>query len=479
MRPSRRFSRAMASPSDGLRLALAGFLLFSGLSCEIKSYLFFTPPPIDSSAIPDIDKPRFFNLQPSYSLSGPFRIRQVVFSVEDSPSSNGGPISGLDNATVRAAFLPNLVPLPLTSTGNQYIASFPQIADGTYTVQLSAKDKAGNLGTSNWSFTLDNTPPLINVTPPAPVTSNAPSLQIALNGTVTDANPGLGNVSVYKVGPSGDCANLDKQLIPVGTGPGFVSKNSFDFSAQIQFAISYTVYNGVPAAGPPATATYCNVVRADDTAKGADGAPSPNETLLNVPVIVNWTPVAPSTGSLIGRVTSGGPVTGATMTAGGRTATTGVDGSYRIDGVTAGAQTIAVSNLPAGVTCTPSSKTVTVIVITDVNVDFTCSGFIITYVIGGYNNDMPGVSSIVCQPFGTSPTQANVGWSAILMGPGVQGTGQYNGTTSSAGTMTLKGRILQFGNYFWLITVLGSGNVQSTSQTVTVVAGGPTANCVP
>ena len=478
MRLVQRFSRAMAWPSGRLRLALAGFLLLSGLSCEIKSYLFFTPPPRDIATIPDIDPPAYSGFVPVYGIVGPLRISQFSYILLDGLSTNGGPRSGLDVATVQAVFLPSLAPLPLTSSGDRYTASLAGVADGAYNVRLTAKDKAGNLGTSLWSFTLKNTSPLINVTPPTPGPQNVPSVQIALTGTVTDVNIGLVTVLVLKEGPSGVCGNTDNGPFPEGAGPGFVSKSSFDVRTQVLatggFAISVTIYNLVQPGGAPAIGVYCFQVRGEDTAKGSDGLLSPNVTVRNVELRQPWTSIPPSTGSVIGRVTSGGGVSGATMTAGGRTATTGADGSYRIDGLALGAQTIAISNLPAGVTCTPSSKSVTVVVLTDVNVDFICVGFILTYTPGTWVHDQPGVSSLVCLFFVTAPIQANAGWSAVLMGPagGVQGTGQYNGTLSSAGSTTLKGRIVLFGGpYFWVITVVGAAPFTSPPTTVPATPG--------
>jgi hypothetical protein len=94
----------------------------------------------------------------------------------------------------------NGTPLSLTLTNGAFTLTAAQIAslsgatklaDGTYTVQLTATDAAGNASTKTVSFTLEAAPPTITVTTaPASFTNNA---NLAITGTVTSPDAQFGD----------------------------------------------------------------------------------------------------------------------------------------------------------------------------------------------------------------------------------------------------------------------------------------------
>lgn len=457
-----------------MRVALGAVLLSGGISCGLKTRDFFRP--LDGAQLDDIDGPVWAPVMPLASITGPLRLSNIIYDVSDPAGSNGAAASGVNATTVRAIFGSTL--LNGTAVGLRYTYPLGGIADGSYNLSLTATDNKGNVGTATRSISLDNTPPLVTfgLTPPATGQSNATTYPFTYSGTITDMNFGLATAGLYKLALNEVCGASTNTLATKGTGPGQFSDVQWDLSSAIRlngsFSVSSTAYNGVPSGGSPVTARYCWQVHAEDLARDGTGVASPNVTTKTYSYDFIWMPVAPLTGSIIGKVTtSAGGVNGATVTIGTRPATTAADGSYRIDLLTPGATTVVVSNLPSGVTCTPSSQGATVVAGSDVVVNFACTGplvFSITYPIPGtWVHDMPGVSSLVCQNIATNPPQANTSYSATLMGPGVQGNPVMTGMLSGTGTATLKGRIVLFGIYRWLITI---ASVTGTSPDVNVTA---------
>jgi hypothetical protein len=85
----------------------------------------------------------------------------------------------------------------------------------------------------------------------------------------------------------------------------------------------------------------------------------------------------PTTGSVSGRVTRSDttePLQGVTVSADSRTAVTNAAGEYRIDGLSPGATTVAVTaGLPAGVLCEPAEHDVVIAAGTVQTADFACA----------------------------------------------------------------------------------------------------------
>ncbi len=62
---------------------------------------------------------------------------------------------------------------PATVSGSSWTYTPPALADGTYTVQATQRDEAGNVGASAaHTFTVDTTPPAVSLTPLATLTNN-------------------------------------------------------------------------------------------------------------------------------------------------------------------------------------------------------------------------------------------------------------------------------------------------------------------
>lgn len=66
-----------------------------------------------------------------------------------------------------------------------------ELEDGLHNVMVEVKDKAGNSAQANWSFTVDATPPLIDITQPldgSTISTNAPLITITYNDAESGVN---------------------------------------------------------------------------------------------------------------------------------------------------------------------------------------------------------------------------------------------------------------------------------------------------
>lgn len=258
----------------GLIVALA----FTSFACWAKESDFFAPTQLDPSLLPDITAPIYSNIRPLSTVSV-LNSNVLSFTLADpSPGSNGATASGVDVSTVTAK-LPSGTSIPLTASGLNFTGNLSSLSDGAVSISLSAKDKAGNTGTSSLGFNLDRTAPVINLTtvPPATQSSSSSSLDKTIGGRITDSNFGTATLNVTQPGPDGQCATADDVAWPTGTTGGTISQNSFDLTSQVKnnsgtFSVTYTAFNGVPTGGTPRTAVYCGYVRAFDTAKDENGA---------------------------------------------------------------------------------------------------------------------------------------------------------------------------------------------------------------
>ena len=481
MRPLRRRSRSAVPRAGLVRLLLGAALLVGGLSCGLKTRDFFLP-----LTVPDIDPPVFAPIFPIPSLTGPLRFANVVYDVTDPAGTNGAPPSGVNPSTVTATLSPSGTALTGTALGTRYTWSTAQLTDGAYDFRYTAKDNAGNVGTAQRNLILKLTPPTIAITasPATLSSSSAASVPFTFTGTVMDPYLGPATATVSRAGADGQCFTADDIAWPVGTGLGQISQNSFAIGASYNFTA--TAYNGLPAT--PVTASYCWLFRAEDTTKDGSGAASPNVATRTFKADVTWSQPLPLTGSVSGKVmTQLGPVVGATVTASGRTSPTVADGGYKIDLLAPGSTTVLVSNLPVGVTCTPASKTATIVAGSDVVLDFLClivPPFSISFPIGGTWAHQVGFT-YVCQAFATTPPQPNASFSGQLSQSfatangdvsrsAVIGNGVVTGTTSATGTGTLLGSINTFGSYSWSLTI--AGVTAAAPVTVVTAAAG---TCIP
>jgi hypothetical protein len=480
MRESERIRKAIAV--RWLRAALIAVAVSGPLACEIKTADFFEPATGDVSQLPDVDAPVFSGFYPVAGLMKPLNIDHIQFSLNDPAGSNGAAASGIDPNSVTLT-MQNGSQLPLVLSNNAWTTSLAGVADGAQTMTASASDRAGNSSTYVYVFTLKTADPSItfSTTPQHTWQSSDPSVSFDFTGTIADPNIATAVGAVYKPGPNGTCGDQDDVIWPKGSAGGQVSENTFDYLSGVMlngmFHSMYTAYNGVPVGGQANQAGYCLTVDAADDAVDGMGAAFPNTSRLSFDSRLTWLPPAPTTGTIAGHVTlsGGAPVAGATVTAGSATTTTGADGSYSLTGLQPGPYTVAVSNLPTDVTCSPSSKSTSVTAGNTSTVDFSCDmqpTFAIN-LTGLYRHFM-GFSR-VCLHISTTPAQPNAPYSASVTGPagGVSGSGQHSGNLDGAGAADVTNDIFLYGSYDWVVSILGqmastSINVTSTPGTCTL-----------
>ncbi len=251
------------------------------LACWAKGPDFFS-----TGSEPDRDAPSIQLISPPYTPGGVFNIPGMVFQVTD-----GG--SGVDWTTL--SVLRGGVPLTYTVTGDQASASFGSTGDGTFNVDVSVKDKGGNLATQHidGGMVVDQTPPNIIFTGPTVTQFSGLSALLSYSGTATDAHLGSVTAILQTAGTSGACGSAGATAWPVGPGGGQVSENSWASSAILgtngAFQFSYMEQN--PAGAGSIMQRHCPGVTAADLALGINGAPNPNTTTVFRSTDLTWTPV--------------------------------------------------------------------------------------------------------------------------------------------------------------------------------------------
>ena len=286
--------------------ALVGtaLLVASVSGCEIKAADFFAPPAAGTTQSHPGDKtpPVFLNPFPSATLAGPFAINSVRIDINDLLGSDGADPTGLDPASVSASIGGQL--LPITHSGNTYTASLAGRTDGQLGIVWTAKDFAGNVGTSQMNLFMKNTGPVINVpvVPPLTSQSSGTSQQFSIGGTIADQYLFKAVGAVLKPGASNVCGNADNTPWPAGTGLGQVSGNTWDYTNSVlnngSFNLGATAYNAVAPGGQQMTLRYCFGVNAEDKAMDATGAAKHNVSIRYFTIDQTWLPPASPTFTL-------------------------------------------------------------------------------------------------------------------------------------------------------------------------------------
>jgi hypothetical protein len=227
-------------------------------------------------------------------------------------------------------------------------------------------------------------------------------------GRIEDQFLGLQVGTVMRPGADGNCGTTDDVLVPKGTGGGQVSENTFAY-LNGTFDVTFMAFNGVPVGGTATTAPYCFLVLASDQAADETGADAFNSATSFARTDFTWQPLAPTTGSIAGTVTVGtAPLAGITVSRGtsAPTTTTGADGKYQFEQVPPGTYVVSMSNIPAGITCSPTTKTASVTAGNQTTVDFSCTAAPTTGSIAGHvmagSTPIPGVT--VSRGSGGPPT---------------------------------------------------------------------------
>ena len=298
MKTQQRTLRDRRSVTRPAAVRFGALVLLASLSaCQAKPADFFAPPSSSSTSqnhASDNTPPVFINPFPAAILAGPFRINSTRIEIEDLIGSNRASASGVDPLSVGASI--NGQSLPVTHSANTYTASLDGRADGQLGIVWSAKDLAGNLGTFQTSYYLKNTGPSIAVPTPPPGTSQSSgaSTSFSVAGTIADQFLFKATGTVLKPGPSNVCGNADNTPWPLGSGPGQVSGNSWDYTNSVlsngSFNLGATAFNAVSPGGMQTTVRYCFGVTAEDKATDGSGVANHNVTTRYFTVDQTWMP---------------------------------------------------------------------------------------------------------------------------------------------------------------------------------------------
>lgn len=465
----------------------------SGLAlgaCGPKGPDFFAPDTfINPPTLVDITGPTIRNLQPAGNVV--LNDDGLGFEAFDGPGAAGEPISGLNVQGLNA--LGGSTPLAVRSglTPNGFVIDIVALVEGPNTVGLSARDIAGNLSTAQYAFRKDRTAPTFSATVPTTGSTTQPSARINVRGQYADPN-GFSLQQAYVRQPVNGQCTVDGALFPQGTGPGQVTQNPVPLNNVAgQFDVNFDL-NGAPNDMRPRTTTYCLQFAVADPAVDRFGIPRPNRTDRLFPLTYTWEALPPTPGSISGRVTTSGttPLAGVTVSAGGQTRTTDAGGNYTFTNLAGGSYTVALSNLPSGVQCTPASKTALVTAGQNTVVDFSCTqtNFTITLQLT-YVHVAPGVSYACVRITGaaapfvrgaenvTLENIAGAAWSVQWSGPGTVGSTQRSGTLDAQSQALDRQQINQFGSYTANVSVTSNGVTKQASGTVSV--GGTQGTCTP
>ncbi len=158
-------------------------------------------------------------------------------------ATDGG--SGIDHFTVS---LDGAAPISLTNTAG-YI--FPNVAEGSHTVRVTAVDRAGNVAGASSSVSVDYTPPSILVTTPIPgeTVYGSPSV----NWSATDAGSGVDRVVVITdAAPAPAAVGQRTMALPTSltVGPHAVTIQAWDQAGNMnQVTVAFT-YGGLAPPSP-------------------------------------------------------------------------------------------------------------------------------------------------------------------------------------------------------------------------------------
>ena len=380
------------------------------------------------------------------------------------------------------------VTIVLDQTATQNIACTPLPGSVTGTVRVSGTAQSGvivtltqgtnTIGTAttaaNGTYTISSVPPgtySAAVTPPANTTCtpNPQNVTVVTQQAATanfDCTPLPGNVTgvvrVSGTGQSGVAVTLTQGTTTIGsttTGTG----GAYTFANVAPGTYSVTI---TPPANTTCTSNPQSVtVSANQSATANfDCTPLPGGIVGIVRI-----DGAPAPGRIV--VVSQGIATAGT-------ATTGLDGTYRVGSLAPGTYSVSVTP-PAGGTCTPNPQTVTVQANQDATANFDCAtpqnDFVVSFADPplSYRHIVAGVSSETCAGIATTPAQPGGLWTITWSGPGTVGETTRSGVLDANGKAVDRQPINSFGTYFanGQVTVSARVRTVSGSTTVTSAAG--------
>ncbi len=181
----------------------------------------------------------------------------------------------------------------VNTTDDSY--TFNDLADGTYTVLVSAYDQLGNYEDETVTFTVDTVAPtLVIATPMEGQTLNATS--VAVSWTTSDTNPVTVRVSIDN--GSWETVNGDQVTMSLANGPHTVRVNATDQAGNYnESSVQFTVDTDTPIVAfvSPAEGAYVNSTQGIVEWEASDATSMLNSTLVRVDG-GDWTELGAATG---------------------------------------------------------------------------------------------------------------------------------------------------------------------------------------
>lgn len=456
--------------------------------CQDKDGNYFLPnpfgPPIQ---LTDITPPTITNLRPATNIFLNDNI--ISFDAFDPPGATGEPVSGINPPAFRALYGTELLPITRVGAGNTYDIDISSISVASPSINVDVFDAAANKASASYLFRTDYSAPTVTWNGPSSGTSTQSSALVNFSGTYADNQSGIKLAKYYIRLPVNDQCVAAGAPFPTGTGPGTVSQNEFDLTGG---AYDFDVtLNGPPNAQRPSTSIYCWYFHAEDMALDRNGISRPNVTDRFWKLTQTWNALAPSEGTITGRVrlNTTSALGGVSVSTAGKPSTlTDASGNYTFTGVPAGSATVSISNIPADVQCAPLSKVATVTAGQTTTVDFDCSSDFTLSLAMSYVHIGPGVSYSCVLVTGTAAAAtgsepvaleniAGASWTVQWSGPGVVGSTTRSGTLNAQSQALDRQQINLFGTYTANVSVTHRGLTKQASGTVTV--GSSQGTCTP
>lgn len=434
----------------------------TALECKKPPEAFLVDP---SLRITDTHAPTIFDLFPGPAVDV-LNDDRVTFRAED--RANAAAPIGLDLSSVFARS--NGTTFPVTHDAGTFTVDIGTLSEGPTTIDVGIDDLAGNSATAGFDFFFDPNHPVFDFseTPTGAIESDEPFETSGLIGSIQDPNLLSAEYRITQPGPNGQCGDDDDVPFPTGTSGGMVSQNTFDLTLSASdFSVQFDAFNGRQPGDPPATAVYCGVALATDSALDRFGDPNPNVQRQVFRLEITWSPSL-ATGRIAGTVRDdqGNTLPGVAVALDGGVdiAVTNAEGQYAFENVAPGNH--ALTYALDGFECEDRNATVTGG--QTVTVDSVCTvsppDFDIA-IDGAWRHDPAGSDppSVICGKISTDPPRAGEGVTVRIQGPGGYDV-TSTGTLDDQGMVTFEAGIGTLGAY--TVTVTVDGKTEATTVDV-------------
>lgn len=255
-------------------------------ACNPKDFEFFAPDEANPSGVlQDRTAPLIGGYQPSSDV--PLNDVLAGFTVIDAAGPAGEPISGLDPASISVLIGPGgTLPVSQSTTPNYWNTDISSLQPGPITLNVRARDLAGNEAIGAITFRRDITAPVINSAVPATGFSTAPTATLPVAGVILEPY-GISSSALYIRQPVNGTCTTNGPLFPEGTTAGTVERNTYDLGTTGSYNIG-VLATGAPNNLRPRTTLYCYHISAADQAVNRTGAPARNVADQVFPHSFEW-----------------------------------------------------------------------------------------------------------------------------------------------------------------------------------------------